>query len=215
VSVIEGLKAMGSLMVARGLVAGPGGNTSARDSSRMICTPSGYDVDHVADDEWSIVDLETGKHIAGPRPTSEWELHLKCLRARPETGFVCHAHPPWATGLVCGGAELLPFTPDFIAYVDRIAYLPFTKPSSTELAVAVEGAVRQGFTSVSLANHGFVTLGRTWREAYAKMIIIEDHARLHMAAILAGKPRALSDADQAYVRGMEVEAYRRKVLRGE
>jgi len=211
-SVIEALKELGRLMMAKGLVVGPGGNTSARDGDRMVCTPSGYDVDRVPDDKWSVVDLATGKHLSGPRPTSEWEMHLLCLKARPEVNVICHAHPPRATGLVAGGMEILPFTPDFVAYVDHIAYLPFIKPSSTEIAKAVAEAVADGTNAVSLRNHGFLTLGVNWRDAYNKMLIIEDAALLQMAAILAGNPTPLNEEQVAYVRGMEVEAFRRKVL---
>ena len=211
-SVIDDLNALGRLMMEKGLVAGPGGNTSARDGSHMVCTPSGFDVDRVPDDKWAIVDIETGKHLSGPRPTSEWEMHLMCLKARPEMNAVCHAHPPRAVGLVAGGMEVLPFTPDFIAYVDHVAYLPFIKPSSTEIAEAVAAAVADGTNAVSLRNHGFVTLGINWRDAYNKMLIIEDDALLQMAAIAAGNPTPLNAEQIAHVRGMEVEAFRRKVL---
>ena len=211
-SVIEDLKAMGRWMVEKGLVAGPGGNLSARDGRRLVCSPSGYDVDRVADAEWSVVDLESGKPLAGPRPTSEWEMHLRALRSRPEMRFVCHAHPPLATGLISGGAEILPWTPDFVAYVDIIRYLPFVKPASTELAERVEAELRTGASAVALRNHGIVTWGATWRNAYAKAQIIEDTAKTQVAALVAGKPQPLTPAEVDHVRGMEVEAYRRKII---
>jgi L-fuculose-phosphate aldolase len=213
-SVTEDLKALGKMMVERGLVAGPGGNTSARDGPRMVCSPSGYDVDRIADHEWSAVDLETGKHLAGPRPTSEWEMHQRILKARPTANVVCHAHPPITTGLISGGMEILPWTPDFVAYVDLIYYLPFVKPSSTELAMRVEEGVLKGNNAVALRNHGVVTWGATWREALSKMIIIEDTAKTQVAALIAGKPRPLNAAEVDHVRGMEVEAYRRKIIEG-
>ena len=214
-SIIDDLNALGSLMMQKGLVAGPGGNTSARDGDVMVCTPSGYDVDRVPDGQWSTVNIETGEHLSGPRPTSEWEMHQMCLKARPDVSAICHAHPPRAVGLVAGGMEILPFTPDFIAYVDHITYLEFIKPSSTEFAKAVAEAVADGTDAVSLRNHGFVTLGINWRDAYNKMLIIEDGALLQMAAIAAGAPTPLNDEQIAHVRGMEVEAFRRKVIEEE
>ena len=214
-SIIDDLNALGSLMMQKGLVAGPGGNTSARDGDVMVCTPSGYDVDRVPDGQWSTVNIETGEHLSGPRPTSEWEMHQMCLKARPDVSAICHAHPPRAVGLVAGGMEILPFTPDFIAYVDHITYLEFIKPSSTEIAKAVAEAVADGTDAVSLRNHGFVTLGINWRDAYNKMLIIEDGALLQMAAIAAGAPTPLNDEQIAHVRGMEVEAFRRKVIEEE
>jgi L-fuculose-phosphate aldolase len=213
-AVIEDLKALGLMMVARGLVAGPGGNTSARDGAHMVCSPSGYDVDRIADHEWSVVDLETGKHLSGPRPTSEWEMHQRILKARPNANVVCHAHPPIATGLISGGMEILPWTPDFVAYVDLVYYLPFVKPSSTELAVRVEEGVLAGNNAVALRNHGVVTWGASWREAFSKMMIIEDTAKTQVAALIAGKPQPLKPAEVDHVRGMEVEAYRRKIIEG-
>jgi L-fuculose-phosphate aldolase len=211
-SVIDDLRDMGRIMVDRGLVAGPGGNTSGRDGSRMICSPSGYDVDRIADDEWSVVDMDSGKHLSGPRPTSEWEMHLRILKARPNANYVCHAHPPITTGLISGGMEILPWTPDFVAYVDLVYYLPFVKPSSTELAVRVEEGVKAGNNAVALRNHGVVTWGTVWRQAFSKMIIIEDTAKTQMAALIAGKPHPLTEAEVNHVRGMEVEAYRRKII---
>ncbi|MBM4017330.1 MAG: class II aldolase/adducin family protein [Planctomycetes bacterium] len=210
--VIDDLRSLGRMMVERGLVAGPGGNVSARDGKSMVCSPSGYDVDRIADGEWSVIDIESGKQTAGPRATSEWEMHLFSLRARPEMNVVCHAHPPIATGIISGGMEILPWTPDFVAYVDSLYYLPFVKPSSTELALRVQEGFKTGASGVALRNHGVVTLGRNWRDAFAKMLIVEDTAKTQMAAIIAGKPRPLTDAEVAHVRGMEVEAYRRKIL---
>jgi hypothetical protein len=44
------------------------------------------------------------------------------------------------------------------------------------------------------------------------MIIIEDTAKTQMAALIAGKPQPLNEAEVNHVRGMEVEAYRRKII---
>jgi L-fuculose-phosphate aldolase len=141
-------------------------------------------------------------------------MHLGILKARPSANYVCHAHPPITTGLISGGMEILPWTPDFVAYVDLVYYLPFVKPSSTELAMRVEEGVRAGNNAVALRNHGVVTWGATWRQAFSKMIIIEDTAKTQMAALIAGKPQPLNEAEVNHVRGMEVEAYRRKIIEG-
>jgi L-fuculose-phosphate aldolase len=213
--IVRELAGMGRELASRGLVTGPGGNISAREGARVYISPSGRDVDGIPDDGWSVLDLESGELLEGPRPASEWELHLRCLRARPETVSVCHAHPPWATGFVSGGREIEPFTPDFIAYVDRIAHVPFIRPAGPELALAVEGKVKEGANAVCLRNHGVVTLGRTVREALVRMLLVEDHAKLQVAAVAAGDPRPLTREEQEMIRNMEVEAYRRKLMGGE
>jgi ribulose-5-phosphate 4-epimerase/fuculose-1-phosphate aldolase len=78
----------------------------------------------------------------------------------------------------------------------------------------VEEGVRAGNNAVALRNHGVVPWGTSWRQAFSKMMIIEDTAKTQMAAIIAGKPQPLDDAGVAHVRGMEVEAYRRKIIEG-
>jgi L-fuculose-phosphate aldolase len=96
--------------------------------------------------------------------------------------------------------------------LDIIRYLPFVRPASTELAERVEAELRTGAAAVALRNHGIVTLGRSWRDAFAKMIIIEDTAKLQLAATIAGQPRPLTPDEVEHVRGMSVEAYRRTIL---
>ncbi len=218
---VEELAWLGRMLAQHGLVVGSGGNISARDGDRMIIKPSGYDMDKLRDDQWAVLEIATGKHLSGPRPASEWELHLRALRLRPEANFVCHAHPPVATGLISGGADLVAFTPDFVAFVDRVEHVPFVMPAGPQLAQAVERALAMGAPAqhpaeaVGLRNHGFVTLGRTAREALVRMMCIEDGAKTQMAALIAGKPRPLTSAEQDAIRNMDVEAYRRKVLGGE
>lgn len=213
-AVLDDLKGLGKALAAQGLVIGSGGNISARDGSRMIIKPSGYDMDKVGDGQWSVLDIASGKPVSGPRPASEWELHLRALRARPEMNFVCHAHPPTTIGLTSGGRDLEAFTPDFVAFVDRVEHVPFIMPAGPALAEAVEKALATGAPAVVLRNHGVVTVGRTAREALIRMMIIEDGAKTQVAAIIAGNPRPLTPAEQDAIRHMEVEAYRRKVLGG-
>lgn len=212
---IRELNEMGRELERWGLVIGPGGNVSAREGSKVYISPSGYDVDKIADDQWSVLDLASGEKLSGPRPASEWEFHLRCLRARPEIVCVCHAHPPFATGFVSGGADIVPYTPDFIAYVDRIEHVPFITPAGTELALAVEAKVKAGANAVALRNHGVVTLGRTVREALVRMLLVEDHGKIQVAAAAAGAPRPLTPQEQETIRNMEVEAYRRRIMGGE
>jgi L-fuculose-phosphate aldolase len=213
-TIIDDLSAMGKALAEAGLVVGAGGNLSARDGPRMVIKPSGYDMDKVRPDQWAVLDLASGEQVSGPKAASEWELHLRALRARPEANFVCHAHPPIAVGLISGGQDIQAFTPDFIAFVDRVEHVPFIMPAGPELAKAVEAAFRTGAPAVALRNHGFVTIGRSMREALVRMLSIEDGAKTQMAALIAGRPRPLAPEEQQAIRGMGVEAYRRKVLGG-
>ena len=69
-----------------GLVAGAGGNISARDGDLIWMKPSGFAMDDIAPEDWCGMDLATGKQVRGAhKPTSEVNMHLGIYRVRPET----------------------------------------------------------------------------------------------------------------------------------
>ncbi len=210
--IIKALTDMGKAMVENGLVVGPGGNISGRDGKLVYLSPTGYDLDNIKPKEWSVIDLNRENQLGGLRPTCEVEMHLRIFKARSDVRFVCHAHPPTAVGLISGGAKIMPFTPDFVAFVDRVEYLPFIAPGGHKLAVAVEKAFAKGVNAVCLRNHGVITIGCSVREALTRMIVIEDQAKTQVAAITAGKPRTLTVKEQNAIRHADAAAYRRKLL---
>ena len=111
-----------------------------------------------------------------------------------------------------GGAEILPWTPDFVAYVDHVVTLPYMPPASPELAQAVEAALRAGASAIALRNHGVVTVGRSWRVALTRMVLIEEAAKMQLAALTAGHPQPLSAAEVDRIRQSPAVQYRRKIL---
>jgi L-fuculose-phosphate aldolase len=210
--IIKALTELGKVMVEKGLVVSSGGNISGRDGKLIYLSPTGYSLDNIKAKEWAVIDSNREKQIGGLKPTCEVEMHLRIFKARPDVRFVCHAHPSTAVGLISGGMEIMPFTPEFVALVDRIKYLPFITPGGHKLAVAVEKAFAKGVNAVGLRNHGVITVGRSTREALTRMIVIEDQAKIQVAALAAGKPRPLAAKEQNAVRHMDAEAYRRKLL---
>ena len=198
--IIKILTEMGKAMVEKGFVVGSGGNISGRDGKFVYLSPTGYDVGNIKPKEWSVIDLNREKQLGGLKPTCEIEMHLRIFKARPDVRFVCHAHPAITVGLISGGMEITPFTPGFVAVVDRIKYVPYMAYGSHELAVAVGKAFTKGVNAVCLRNHGVVTIGRNAHEALTRMIVIEDQAKTQVAALIAGKPRPLTVKEQNAIR---------------
>ena len=58
----------GKKIVEKGLVAGPGGNISAREGEYVFLSPSGFFLDEIKEDTWVKVNIKTGK-IFGDGPT--------------------------------------------------------------------------------------------------------------------------------------------------
>jgi len=53
------------------------------------------------------------------------------------------------------------------------------------------------------------------KEAFTKMEVLEDSAKLEMAALIAGKPKFFTDQEVDTIDNLSVEAYRRRLLKGE
>lgn len=178
----------------------------------MYLSPTGYDVDRIKPNEWSVIDLEREKQFRGLKPTCEVEMHLRIFNARPDVRLVCRAHPATTVGIISAGRKILPLTPDFVALVGRVGYLPYVIPAGHELAVAVEKAFRKNVNCVCLTNHGAITVGCSVREALTRMIVLEDQAQTMLAAYTVGKPRPLTPKEQDDIRNMDAETYRKKLL---
>jgi L-fuculose-phosphate aldolase len=214
-SVVAELTRYASRIVERGLAAGPGGNLSARDGDRIWISPSGYPLDLIEPGDWVPMDIETGRvERSGPRPSSEFDMHLEIYRARPDVNAVVHTHPPITVGVISAGIrEIPPMFPDYVAIAGTIGAIDYVVPCSPELAAAVRNEIRNPVMSALLMrNHGLLTVGGSVREAYYRTEVIEEAARIFWVARSVGTPQVLSAADAAAILDLEAERYRQKLL---
>ncbi len=202
----------GNKMVSSGLVAGAGGNISARLGKVVYLSPSGYALDEMTEESISGVSIDSGEIVEGTlRPTSEVLMHLGCYRIRKEIGAVVHTHSPWASGVISAGFSLEPMFPEFVADLGEIGYLDYILPTTKRLADAVAKQIKS-LNVVLMANHGVLTVGRNLKEAYYRSIIIEEAAKSLVAASVVGKPRFLSSEQREEIRKLETIQYRRQVM---
>lgn len=175
-----------------GLVAGAGGNISARDGNIIWMKPSGFAMDEMKSADLCGLDLKTGRQIAGRnKPTSEFNMHLAIYRVRPEVTAVFHTHSPWASGVISSGAEFKPMFTEFISDLGRVTTVPYVTPTTMELAGVVEKAARNHDT-IFMVNHGVLALGQVMKQAFCRCLVVEQAAVALMAAAAAGKPRFLT-----------------------
>ena len=202
-------------IVDRGLAAGPGGNLSVRDGNRIWISPSGFPLDLIERDDWVPMDIVSGRtERFGPRPSSEFEMHLEIYRARPDVNAVVHTHPPITIGVISAGIrEIPPMFPDFVAIAGAIGAIDYVVPCSPELAAAVRNEIRDpAMSALLMRNHGLLTVGGSVREAYYRTEVIEEAARIFWVARSVGTPQVLTAADSAAILDLEAERYRQKLL---
>lgn len=182
----------GAKTVQAGLVAGAGGNISAREGGIVWMKPSGLAMDQLSPDDLCGMDLETGRQQTGSRkPTTEVDMHLAVYRARPDVMAICHTHSPWASGVISSGVELKPMFAEFVVDLGRVGNLPYITPGTLALANAVGGKIKNHDT-LFMANHGILAVGATMQQAYFRCVVVEDAGKSMVAATIVGKPRFLN-----------------------
>ena len=202
-------------IVDRGLAAGPGGNVSVWDGDRIWISPSGFPLDLIEPGDWVPMAIATGAiERPGPRPSSEFEMHLEIYRTRPDVNAVVHTHPPVTIGVISAGIrEIPPMFPDYVAIAGTIGVIDYVVPCSPELAAAVRNEIAApGMGALLMRNHGLLTVGGSVREAYYRSEVIEEAARIFWVARSVGTPQVLSAAQSAAILDLEAERYRQKLL---
>jgi len=205
------------------LATGPGGTLSARlnRSNIILVKPSGFSLGELKPKDFVGVDLETLQVVKGVlKPSMEVAVLAKCHSARENVNAVIHAHPPFCISLSSVGLDInTPLYPDHAVFLEKVETLPFHLPGSDELAKEV-GEAAKTHNCILLKNHGVVTLGSSLKEAYYRLEIMEESAKIIVfSSILAsprrpgGKPDSLSAEQADAIRRLQAENYRRSLAK--
>ena len=176
----------------RGLVAGVGGNVSARlpGKREIWITPSGLYRPGLKTRELVKIDLE-GNVLEGIfKPSIEWPLHVGIYKRRPDVNAVIHAHNPVTTGLALAGIKPRPITPEVVTMLGDVPVVEFVCPGTKELADRI-GREIVGRRILIMQNHGVVAVGRDLTETIATVEILEEVSVTTLAACLVGKLKTL------------------------
>jgi len=208
----EELIAYGIKIATAGLVAGAGGNTSARDGDIIWMKPSGFAMDDITPDDLCGLSLADGTQVYGPhKPTSEYNMHLGIYRNRPDVQVVFHTHSPWASGIFSSGAELKPMFAEFVCDLGRVSTIPYVTPTTDDLANAVAEACKTTDT-LFMVNHGMLATGANMEQAYYRCVVVEDAAKSMIAAAIVGKPQFLTAQQQADLIALDAVKHRVKTM---
>lgn len=214
-SIRQQLAAYGHKIAAAGLVAGAGGNISAREGRLIWVKPSGIGMDELTGPLLCAVDLDSGRMVEGRfPPTSELPMHLAIYRARPDVTAVFHTHAPWTSGVISAGIEIRPMFAEVVVDLGDIATVPYLTTGTEALARAVAQAAIDHDT-IFLKNHGVVTLGRSLKQAFYRACVAEDAAKSFVAASLVGKPEFLTDAQIAELKKASAAQHRLRMMETE
>jgi ribulose-5-phosphate 4-epimerase/fuculose-1-phosphate aldolase len=181
------------LLYDRHLVTGVGGNMAIRSGENILLTPSGYSLRDVEPDMVVTVDGE-GLVIEGAKPTKDAGMHLAVLRARPDLNVVFHVHGAYIVAasvmLEPGPDTIPPITPGFVYYAHPLAMVPFLVPGTQILAdTGAEKISKRQCRAVLLQNHGLVTVGKDFQEAFNVAEEVDEAARIFV--LTRGKAKTI------------------------
>jgi len=156
----------------KGLITALSGNVSVKlDEARIAITPTGKTKFLLTPLDISVVSMD-GKHLSGPRPSVETEMHIGIYLSCPDCGSVVHAHGLLSSvlaGFLSPVEDL-----ELRTFGVRVCQVDELPPGSKELAGAVSSAVASGCKAVVLKNHGIVGIGRNLGEALEIVEAVEN-----------------------------------------
>jgi L-fuculose-phosphate aldolase len=193
---VEQLVEVGRLAVERGLVLASGGNLSARlpGGTGFVVTAAGTWLDRLTPADFSVVTPDGAVVGGAARPSSEWKLHQRTYRARPDVGAVVHLHPQHAVLVDALGHPIRLFTLDHAAYVRSVGVVPYFPNGSDELADGAAAQARE-HDCIVLSHHGCSALGPDVGTAFRRALNLEEAATATYRALLLGDTTTCFPAD--------------------
>lgn len=184
---VDQLAEVGRNAVAGGLALASGGNLSARLPGRdeFVVTGAGTWLDRLTPADFTVMRLDGDVVGGAERPSSEWKLHQRTYRVRPDVNAVVHLHPQHAVLVDALGHRIRLITLDHAYYVRSIGIVPYFPNGSDELA---DGAAEQARENdcVLLSHHGCSTLGADVGMAYRRALNLEEAAMATYRCLAVG-----------------------------
>ncbi len=180
-------------LYSRGLTTTSGGNISLRVSDdTILITPSATDKGSMKWKEVGILSIMGANLTPGLKPSIESEMHLEIYRKNSAILSVIHAHPVFASAFTAMNEGInTSLTAEARVICGEPLLVPYAVMGSNELAEKVaEYSVRSDV--LLMENHGVLTTGANLLQAFDKLEVLENAARMTLIVEMKGKKKGLS-----------------------
>jgi L-fuculose-phosphate aldolase len=178
-----------------GLTTTSGGNISLRLSDELILiTPSATDKGRMRWKEVGIVNI-VGENLTNHlKPSIETAMHLSIYKKKKEIYAIVHAHPVFASLFTSIKAKInTNLTAEAKAILGDPLFVRYAVMGSAALAeVAAENILKSDV--LLLENHGILTTGSTLLQAFDKIEVLENAAKMTLLTEITGRKRPLDKA---------------------
>ena len=176
----------------RGLTTTFGGNISVRIKNFVLITASQTDKGRMKAADICVLNTD-GQQIDKKRKVSmETSMHLAIYAARPDISAIVHAHPPVASSFAVNHQNInTRLTAEAWAVLGEVELADYALMGTTELAQTVAKASVDAAV-VLMKNHGVLAVGQSLTEAFDRVEVLENAAKIHILSKLSGQQTELT-----------------------
>jgi L-fuculose-phosphate aldolase len=178
-----------------GLTTTSGGNISLRLTEELILiTPSATDKGRMKWKEVGIVTIFGENLTPHLKPSIETAMHIAIYKKKREVKAIVHAHPVFASLFTAIKAKInTNLTAESKAILGDPLLVKYAIMGSEALAeVAAENSLKSDI--LLLENHGILTTGSNLLQAFDKIEVLENAAKMTLMTEMTGKRRPLDKA---------------------
>ena len=172
-----------------------GGNISLRLTEELILiTPSATDKGRMKWKEVGIVTIFGENLTPHLKPSIETAMHIAIYKKKREVTAIVHAHPVFASLFTAIKAKInTNLTAESKAILGDPLLVKYAIMGSEALAeVAAENSLKSDI--LLLENHGILTTGSNLLQAFDKIEVLENAAKMTLMTEMTGKRRPLDKA---------------------
>ncbi len=177
----------------QGLTSTSGGNISVRVAKDIIViTPSGTDKGRMRWNEVGIMNFSGENLTPGLIPSMESKMHLSIYKKKKEVKAIIHAHPVFASSFTAMKCKINTYlTAEACAILGVPLMVPYALMGTEKLAaLAAENILRSDI--LLLENHGVLTTGVNLLQAFDKIEVLENAAKMTLLVEITRNKSQLS-----------------------
>ncbi len=168
-----------------------GGNISVRAGDNIIITPTGTDKGKMRWKETAVMNM-LGENLTPDLKLSiEYEIHLMIYRKRSDVNAIVHAHPLFSTSFTAMKNNIdTSLTAEARAICGEPRFVPYALMGTRKLAELAADNI-EGSDILLLENHGILTTGSGILQAFDRMEVLEQAAKMTLITGMYGRKSPL------------------------
>ena len=177
----------------QGLTTTSGGNISLRISEEIIAiTPSATDKGRMKWKEVGILDIFGNNLTPDLKPSMESDMHISIYKKKTEVSAIIHAHPIFASAFTAMKCKIdTNLTAEARAILGEPLLVPYALMGTTELASKAAESITAA-DILLLENHGVLTTGDSLLQAFDKIEVLENAAKMTLITDISKKKSPLT-----------------------